>query len=72
MKCEECGLTMDRDVIAVLNLQMRGAGSPQRALNELIEGEGLCMSIKDYVAQNREGKVHIRGYEDYYPETGVM
>ncbi|MEM2564432.1 MAG: transposase, partial [Candidatus Bathyarchaeia archaeon] len=52
MKCEECGLTMDRDVIAVLNLQMRGAGFPQRAPNELIEGEGLCMSIKDYVAQN--------------------
>ncbi|MEM1661049.1 MAG: hypothetical protein QXR17_07935, partial [Candidatus Bathyarchaeia archaeon] len=41
-----------RDVIAVLNLQMRGAGFPQRAPNEIIEGEGLCMSIKDYVAQN--------------------
>ena len=52
MKCEKCGLAMDRDVVAVLNLQMRGAGFPQRAPNELIEGEGLCMSIKDYVAQN--------------------
>ncbi|MEM3832449.1 MAG: transposase [Thermoprotei archaeon] len=41
MKCEECGLTMDRDIIAVLNLQMRGIGFTQRALNELIEGEGL-------------------------------
>ncbi|MEM1525370.1 MAG: zinc ribbon domain-containing protein, partial [Nitrososphaerales archaeon] len=41
MKCEKCGLTMDRDVIAVLNLQMRGEGFPQRAPNELIEGEEL-------------------------------
>ncbi|MEM3832458.1 MAG: transposase [Thermoprotei archaeon] len=41
MKCEECGLTMDRDIIAVLNLQMRGIGFTPRALNELIEGEGL-------------------------------
>ncbi|MEM0235587.1 MULTISPECIES: hypothetical protein [Thermoprotei] len=35
MKCE------DRDIIAVLNLQMRGEGFPQRALNEVIEREGL-------------------------------
>jgi len=41
MKCEECSLTMDRDIVAVLNLQMRGAGFPQRALNELIQREGL-------------------------------
>ncbi|MEM3832049.1 MAG: transposase [Thermoprotei archaeon] len=41
MKCEECGLTMDRDIIAVLNLQMRGEGFPQRDPDELIEGEGL-------------------------------
>ena len=41
MKCEKCSLTMDRDVVAVLNLEMRGAGFPQRALNELIEREGL-------------------------------
>ncbi|MEM0010754.1 MAG: zinc ribbon domain-containing protein, partial [Candidatus Bathyarchaeia archaeon] len=41
IKCEKCGLTMDRDVVAVLNLQMRGEGFPQRALNELIEREGL-------------------------------
>ncbi|MEM3832953.1 MAG: transposase [Thermoprotei archaeon] len=41
MRCEECGLTMDRDVVAVLNLQMRGIGFSQRALNELIEREGL-------------------------------
>ncbi|MEM3826472.1 MAG: transposase [Nitrososphaeria archaeon] len=39
MRCEKCGLTMDRDVVAVLNLQMRGEGFPQRALNELIERE---------------------------------
>jgi hypothetical protein len=35
---------MDRDVVAVLNLQMRGAGFPQSALNELIEREGLSRS----------------------------
>ncbi|MEM3832431.1 MAG: transposase [Thermoprotei archaeon] len=41
MKCEECGLAMDRDVVAVLNLQMRGIGFSPRAPDELIEGEGL-------------------------------
>jgi len=41
MKCEKCSIIMDRDVIAVLNLRMRGEGFPQRALNELIEREGL-------------------------------
>jgi putative transposase len=50
MKCEKCSLIMDRDIVAVLNLQMRGAGFPQRALNELIEreelsrGEILCIT----------------------------
>jgi len=40
-KRRKCSITiMDRDVIAVLNLQMRGEGFPQRALNELIEREG--------------------------------
>jgi len=41
MKCRKCGLSMDRDVVAVLNLQMRGAGFPRRALDEVIEREGL-------------------------------
>jgi len=41
MKCEKCSLTMDRDIVAVLNLQMRGAGLPQRALHDSIEREGL-------------------------------
>lgn len=41
MKCCKCGLIMDRDVVAVLNLQMRGAGFPQRALNEIVEREEL-------------------------------
>ncbi|MEM0328078.1 MAG: transposase [Thermoproteota archaeon] len=41
MKCEECNIILDRDVVAVLNLQMRGEGFPQRALDEIIEGEGL-------------------------------
>ncbi|MBS7659870.1 MAG: zinc ribbon domain-containing protein [Candidatus Bathyarchaeia archaeon] len=29
MRCEKCGLAMDRDVVAVLNLLMRGAGLPK-------------------------------------------
>ena len=41
MKCEKCNLILDRDVVAVLNLQMRGAGFPQRALYELIGREEL-------------------------------
>ncbi|MEM1561552.1 MAG: hypothetical protein QXJ19_00945 [Candidatus Bathyarchaeia archaeon] len=41
MRCEKCGLAIDRDIVAVLNLQMRGEGFPQRAPNEIIEGEGL-------------------------------
>ena len=41
MTCGKCNLIMDRDIIAVLNLQMRGAGFPQRALNELIEREEI-------------------------------
>ncbi|MEM3790982.1 MAG: transposase [Thermoproteota archaeon] len=41
MKCEECNIILDRDVVAVLNLQMRGEGFPQRALDEIIEREGL-------------------------------
>ncbi|MBO3802166.1 MAG: transposase [Candidatus Brockarchaeota archaeon] len=41
MKCEECNIILDRDVVVVLNLQMRGEGFPQRALDEIIEGEGL-------------------------------
>ncbi|MEM2374645.1 MAG: hypothetical protein QXI11_09460 [Thermoproteota archaeon] len=30
MKCKECGLIMDRDVVAVLSLQMRGEGFPSK------------------------------------------
>ncbi|MEM0162657.1 MAG: transposase [Thermoproteota archaeon] len=41
MKCEECNIILDRDIVAVLNLQMRGEGFPQRALDEIIEREGL-------------------------------
>jgi len=41
MKCRKCSITMDRDVVAVLNLQMRGAGFPQRAPYELIERKEL-------------------------------
>jgi len=38
---QKCNLVMDRDFLAVLNLQMRGEGFPQRALNEIIEREEL-------------------------------
>jgi putative transposase len=41
MRCGKCKLAMDRDVVAVLNIQMREVGFPQRVLNELIEREGL-------------------------------
>jgi len=44
MKCKECGFVMDRDVVAVLNLQMWGEGFPQRAPNEIIGGKGyVCL-----------------------------
>jgi putative transposase len=29
MKCKKCSLTMDRDIVAALNPQMRGAGPPK-------------------------------------------
>jgi transposase len=38
MRCGKCNLVMHRDVVAVLNIQMRGR-APQRALNEIIERE---------------------------------
>ncbi|MEM1769590.1 MAG: hypothetical protein QXG93_03805, partial [Nitrososphaerota archaeon] len=41
IKCKKCNLIMDRDVIAVLNLQMRGEGFPQRAPHEIIKREEL-------------------------------
>jgi len=34
MRCKECCLVLDRDVVAVLNLRMRGAGVPPKALIE--------------------------------------
>ena len=46
MRCKKCNLLMDRDAVAVLNLQMRGAGFPQRALNEIIEREELSRGNK--------------------------
>ena len=43
MKCEPRNLIMDRDIVAALNLQMRGAGLPQRALKreELSRGNEI-------------------------------
>ena len=42
LKCKDCGYENGRDVIACLNLlRMRGAPLPQKAPNEIIEGEGM-------------------------------
>lgn len=41
MRCSDCGLILDRDIVAVLNLQMWGIGFPPKALDELIEREEL-------------------------------
>ena len=44
MRCGKCVLVMDRDVVAALNLQMRGGEFTQSALHEVLEREGLCIS----------------------------
>ena len=36
MKCKKCGLTADRDVVAILNLQMWGLGVAPKALLEAL------------------------------------
>jgi len=41
MKCKKCNLILDRDIVAVLNLQMWGHGFAPKALDELIKREGL-------------------------------
>jgi putative transposase len=41
MKCKKCNLISDRDIVAVLNLQMWGHGFAPKALDELIKREGL-------------------------------
>ena len=48
MKCKKCGFIADRDVIAVLNLQMRGVGVPLRALPEAL----ASMTGKRLINQN--------------------
>ena len=49
MKCKECGLELDRDVVAVLNLQMRGAwvspDSPRDSHTGVNAWEGVDRSI---------------------------
>lgn len=40
LKCRTCNVIMDRDVVATLNLQMWGAGSTPKALDEVIGREG--------------------------------
>jgi len=52
-ECRRCGYKTDRHFMACVNiLRMWGIGFSPKALNELVEREGLRMSIKDYVAQN--------------------
>jgi len=40
-KSVEQKAAMDRDIVAVLNIQMRGEGFPQRAPNEITKREEL-------------------------------
>jgi len=54
MKCK-CGLILDRDVIAVLNLQMWGAGVPPKALLELKSS----MMGKPLVDQNTHFSINV-------------
>jgi len=56
MKCKKCGLVMDRDVVAVLNLQMWGSGVTPKALiahlgammGERLIDQNSHLSIKVY------------------------
>ena len=41
MKCKKCNFISDRNIVAVLNLQMWGQGFAPKALDELIKREGL-------------------------------
>jgi len=46
MPCPACSGSIASYPGRILNLQMRGAGFPQRAPNEIIEGEGLSRDDK--------------------------
>jgi len=46
MKCMKCNLILDRDIVAVLNLQMWGHGFAPKAFDELIKKEGLSRGNK--------------------------
>ena len=39
LKCVECSLILDRDVVAVLNLQMWGSGATPKALLARLKGD---------------------------------
>ena len=47
MRCEGCGLVIDRDEAAALNLRMRGArGSPERGgSKEMMPKGGFCIQM---------------------------
>ncbi len=51
MMCEKCNIVMDRDVVAVLNLQMWGSGFTPKALYER-EGLSRKVSMYSYLARN--------------------
>ena len=40
MKCGKCGLILDRDVVAVLNLQMWGSGYPESPISPFKGNDG--------------------------------
>jgi len=51
MRCEGCGLIIDRDEAAALNLRMRGAwGSPERGGATVMMPKGDA-SMNDYVSR---------------------
>ncbi|MBS7618815.1 transposase, partial [Candidatus Bathyarchaeota archaeon] len=46
MKCKSCGLMMNRDIVAVLNLQMWGSGFTPKALYEPSKGKNYVSLSK--------------------------
>jgi len=52
MKCERCSLTMDRDMVAALNIQMRGAGLPPKSPQEGRAKQRQRNTTHLYLAQN--------------------
>jgi len=52
MRCEDCGLVIDRDEAAALNLRMRGApGFPREGRIYGDDAQGRCMSTSDDISR---------------------